>query len=541
MNTSLKYIIFYIVFAITAFALYYPIDIFTKNSIDLQKNILIKQAQTHFNDQINTREWNAQYGGVYVKPKKGQKPNPYLKNNILKVDDNLTLIKINPAWMTRQLSELAKQSDIKDFHFKITSLTPINPNNIATPFEKKALKYFAKSKKKEYYEFNRDNKFNYMGALVTTKSCLPCHEHQGYKIDDIRGGISINLNSSEYESIKLSLEEKSLLVKIFLFIFLFSIAILIHKQLKHTLELEKEIKKRTKEINSTKILLQNILDNDKSFLLVSNGTEVIFANQTFLDFADFSSLSDFKSEGNHISDRFEKVDDPDFLHQLNNGVHWIEYMQKEQQNKNLKVLIKKNSNEYYFKLHSKEINIDNKLLYLITFDDITDDYIKIKDLTTEASTDPLTGLFNRRKLNGVLSKEIDISSVTKSPLSIIFLDIDHFKNVNDTFGHDVGDEVLTDLSKIITSATRQGDFIARWGGEEFMIALQATDNSAASHLAEKIRVAVEAYSFNVVGNITISLGVTEYQQDESKNNFTKRVDKALYEAKESGRNKVVVK
>ena len=136
---------------------------------------------------------------------------------------------------------------------------------------------------------------------------------------------------------------------------------------------------------------------------------------------------------------------------------------------------------------------------------------------------------------------MELSSATNSPLSIIFLDIDHFKIVNDTFGHDVGDEVLVDLSRIIHKIVRQGDFIARWGGEEFMIALQATNYIQASALAKIIRVAVEKYSFNIVEKITISLGVTEYKNGESENSFIKRVDKALYEAKDSGRNRVVVK
>lgn len=134
-----KYTALYISFALCVFALFYLIDTYSKKNIALQQEILLTQAQTHFNNQVNTRKWNASFGGVYVKPQDGQKPNSYLKDNILKVDENLTLLKINPAWMTRQLSEI---SEVKGFHFRITSLNPINPNNIATPFEKKALEYF---------------------------------------------------------------------------------------------------------------------------------------------------------------------------------------------------------------------------------------------------------------------------------------------------------------------------------------------------------------------------------------------------------------
>ncbi|MCF6309531.1 MAG: GGDEF domain-containing protein [Sulfurimonas sp.] len=432
--------------------MFYNIDNWHHKNIEIQKNILLKQAQTDFNNRVNTRKWDS-------------------------------------------------QSD----------------------FEIRALKNLEKTHNSEYYEFSDDDKFLYVGALTT------------------KGGISVTLNSNEYHEIIKSITDQVYFAKISLFLFLSIITLLIHKQFNSNIDLLKNVKLRTKEIEKTKKLLQNILDADKSFLLVSDGKDIIFANKTALDIAGFSSLTDFEDENKHISDKFERVDNPDFLQFDNNGLHWIPYLQKEQNHRDLKVLIKKDGEKKYLKPHSKEISVDNRLLHLITFDDITDDHIKIKDLTTEASTDPLTGLFNRRKLNGVLSKEIELSSVAKSPLSIIFLDIDHFKSVNDTFGHDVGDEVLIDLSKIITSTTRKGDFIARWGGEEFMIALQATNDSAASHLAEKLRVAVEAYSFNIVGNITISFGVTQYIYGEHKNNFTKRVDKALYEAKDSGKNRVVIK
>ncbi|MDD3835608.1 MAG: DUF3365 domain-containing protein [Sulfurimonas sp.] len=130
-----KYIALGAFFIISLLTSFYFIDVFNEKNIELQKQILIKQAQTHFKDQVNTRVWNASYGGVYAIPKEGQKPNPFLRDNILKVDENLTLIKINPAWMSRQLSEI---SNIDGFRFRITSLKLINPDNKATPFEESA-------------------------------------------------------------------------------------------------------------------------------------------------------------------------------------------------------------------------------------------------------------------------------------------------------------------------------------------------------------------------------------------------------------------
>lgn len=539
MTNTYKYLALVTLFIISIFALFYPIDTFSKKAIELQKQILVKQAQTHFYDQVNTRKWNAQYGGVYVKPLKGQKPNPYLRDNILKVDENLTLIKINPAWMTRQLSEI---SNIDGFHFRITSLIPINPDNKVTPFEKRALEYIDKTNDKEYYELNDNSKFNYMGALVTTKACMPCHKHQGYVIGDIRGGISVSLDSSEYTSVASSIQNRAFIIKIFVVFFLLSITLLIYTQLRHSEKLQSEVDKRTKEIASTQQLLQQIIDADSSFIILAEGKHAIYANKTILKFAGFNSIEEFKANHEYLSDLFEKVEgDDSFLQTYNNDVHWIEHLIKEQDFKKLKVKIHQDEEYRYFRPYAKEIDTDDKILYLITFDEITNEYMQIKELEHMASTDVLTKLFNRSKLNDVLDKEMALSQAISSPLSIIFLDIDHFKLVNDTHGHDVGDKVLIEIANIISSTTRSGDIAARWGGEEFMVTLQATDTTQATILAEKLRVAVEKHTFSNVGHITISLGVTEYKDNEEEKVFIKRVDQALYEAKESGRNKVVIK
>ncbi|MCK9492552.1 MAG: diguanylate cyclase [Sulfurimonas sp.] len=507
--------------------------------MELQKQILVKQAQTHFKDQVNTRVWNASYGGIYAIPKEGQKPNPFLRDNILKVDENLTLIKINPAWMSRQLSEI---SHIDGFHFRITSLKPINPDNKATPFEERALNHFENTNEKEYYEIDEDSEFNYMGALFTTNYCLPCHKHQGYSLGDVRGGISVSLDSKEYFEVTSSIKTRVILLKIFVVVFLFSIFLLIFKQLRYSQKLEDEVKRRTKEIESTKQLLQEIIDTDSSFMVLADGKDVIYANKTVLDFTGYSSIEEFKKNYEYMSDLFEYVEgNSNFIQTYNDGIHWIEYLVKEQDSKTLKVCIEKNDKHRYFKPYAKEIKTEDKMLYLITFDEITKEYVKIKELEHMASTDALTGLFNRNKLNDVLEKEIALSRTISSPLCVIFLDIDHFKEVNDTHGHGVGDKVLIELANIITSSIRTGDIAARWGGEEFMITLQATSLANASILGEKLRVKVEEHLFGTVGKITISLGITEYINGESEESFIKRVDEALYEAKEAGRNKVIVK
>ena len=538
MKVAYKYFALYSMFIALSVVSFLVLNVVRDTNIDFQKQALIKEAQTHFDNQQNTRKWSAMYGGVYAKPLENQEPNPYLLNNSLKVDENLTLIKINPAWMTRQLSEL---SDIKDFSFRITSLNPINPNNQVNEFEKKALTYIASTKESEYYELNEGENFNYMGALVTTKSCMPCHQSQGYLVGDIRGGISITLDTKEYNAIISDIRSNIIIAKILIFILFFSIALLIHKQIKNNEELQDKIKLRTHEIESTKELLQQILDEDLSFLFVANDTEVIFTNKTVLNFFGYSNLDEFKKNFSNISDMFEDGDNKEFLQKYTDGEHWTDYLKREQYDKDIKVVIKKDDVTRYFRPHTKEIVINGEKLYIITFDDITREHQKIKKLQESASIDSLTKLFNRATFDDVISKEISLSRTTNSPLSIIFLDIDHFKAVNDTHGHDVGDYVLIELAKIIQTTIRQGDFAARWGGEEFSITLQSTNLTQAKGLAEKIRKNVEDFNFTKGGKQTVSLGVTQFLSNDTKESFLKRVDEAMYEAKHSGRNKVVAK
>ncbi|OPX94042.1 MAG: Response regulator PleD [Pelotomaculum sp. PtaB.Bin104] len=159
-------------------------------------------------------------------------------------------------------------------------------------------------------------------------------------------------------------------------------------------------------------------------------------------------------------------------------------------------------------------------------------------LIKENSTDPLTGVANRRQLEKYLSQVLGKTT----PLSLVMLDIDHFKKVNDTYGHQVGDEVLQHFARTVQKAIRPGDFVARYGGEEFTIICRAALDNAVS-VAERVRQAVESTPANTSAGevrITSSQGVAEYKEGDTAKALKERADTALYEAKETGRNRVVV-
>lgn len=161
-----------------------------------------------------------------------------------------------------------------------------------------------------------------------------------------------------------------------------------------------------------------------------------------------------------------------------------------------------------------------------------------EELKRAVVTDDLTGTYNRRKFEELMGFEIDRSRRRKSPLTMLMLDIDHFKVVNDTHGHHVGDEVLKDLAHVVGGELRKDDFLIRFGGEEFVVFLPDASLASGVEVAERIRAKVEGHSFGQAGRITISLGAAALEPYDTGVSFLERVDAKLYEAKEGGRNQV---
>lgn len=167
------------------------------------------------------------------------------------------------------------------------------------------------------------------------------------------------------------------------------------------------------------------------------------------------------------------------------------------------------------------------------------------NLGLAAHTDPLTKLYNKRYLMEALDAEFKRAKALHSDFTILFMDLDHFKKVNDTFGHDAGDFVLKEFTTLVRNqCLRPKDIFARYGGEEFVVLMANTGAKAAEELAEKVRAAVELHPFIYEGKripVTSSLGLAELQTGiESAQTLLKLADQALYEAKTSGRNRVVV-
>ncbi|MDH5601204.1 MAG: GGDEF domain-containing protein, partial [Gammaproteobacteria bacterium] len=164
---------------------------------------------------------------------------------------------------------------------------------------------------------------------------------------------------------------------------------------------------------------------------------------------------------------------------------------------------------------------------------------RTEQLEKLATIDDLTQIYNRRKIYEFAGYEVNRSIRYKHPLSVIMIDIDYFKKINDNYGHDVGDKILQQLCDSISEIIRKTDIFGRIGGEEFMLILPETPLTAACDFAERIRTTIEQKDFDIVKNVTISLGVTQCVEEDNILPLFKRADIALYTAKNDGRNRVV--
>ncbi len=162
----------------------------------------------------------------------------------------------------------------------------------------------------------------------------------------------------------------------------------------------------------------------------------------------------------------------------------------------------------------------------------------LKEITKLATIDKLTSINNRYKIDDILSAEVEKAKETNRPFSVIMIDIDDFKRVNDTFGHHQGDVVLKEIALTLKEQMAEKDILGRWGGEEFLVVLKDQEKNDAIGLAERCRKALEYADFTGVDKLTGSFGVAEYQQGESQNMIILRADQALYRAKQNGKNRI---
>lgn len=375
-------------------------------SNQLLLNVVKQQAASYFDLIVRTRRWNADYGGVYVEKKNGVETNRYLlevgiEPDIVAQDGRVFTLR-NPALMTKEISNVF--SELTGVQFHITSEQLLNKENAPDKFEQRALKKF-KEGEREFWEIEdgtAGKRFRYMAPLLVERSCQTCHSEFGYKVGEIRGGISVSIPFTP---------------------------------------------------------IQHALDvNRKVIISLSVLTLVVLLGFTYLMFTQ----------------------------------------------------LLKQIKEAHFALQEASI------------------------------TDELTGLRNRRYLMQRYHEEFERAHRLGSHLGFFMLDLDHFKDVNDSYGHLFGDLVLKGVGRAIADTVREYDIACRYGGEEFAVVVSEMSRPDMMMLAERIRETIAVLNISDTHSrvrVTVSIGVAVLAEGDTPESLLRRADTALYHAKSEGRNR----
>lgn len=280
--------------------------------------------------------------------------------------------------------------------------------------------------------------------------------------------------------------------------------------------------------------ISELLNLQRDMIVVGDGKNITDANSAFLNFFDYETVRDFESEHSCVCDMF--IDEEGYLSNKISGLSWIEYITNNPSEEYRVKILNSSSQEIIFEIEYEKLK-DFKKSFIL-FRDITDDIKLQATLQERANYDALTHIFNRGRFEYYLDKELERSARNGEKFSLIMFDIDHFKEINDTYGHDVGDSVLKELTSLISKHIRDVDIFARWGGEEFMI-ISLTNIEYSERFGEKLRKIIDKNTFTDVGHLSCSFGITQFHEKDSRDSIVKRCDNMLYSAKESGRNCVV--
>ena len=293
---------------------------------------------------------------------------------------------------------------------------------------------------------------------------------------------------------------------------------------------QKEITKSIEDMNRAKLFASIVDQVDQMIMITSSIGKIVYYNEAFSQKYGFSEK---ELIGKNVNTLKSGKMPRSFYNEL-----WANLMQSKSFHGEF--INKHKDGRLFFEAKTitplKDTNGDNNFFVSIA-QDITHLMQQKNRYKQKAYTDKLTGLSNRLHIDEVFEQKFHLFKDNSKAFSIILLDIDHFKQVNDTYGHERGDEVLQKLSKILVNNLRKDDLVARWGGEEFLVMLDVSIDEA-SITAEKLRQSVYDNLMIEGQNVTVSLGVSEVQEDDSKESLFRKVDSLLYMSKKEGRNRV---
>lgn len=299
------------------------------------------------------------------------------------------------------------------------------------------------------------------------------------------------------------------------------------KNIKYFYSIQKDI---TLESQYNEIV-QSIIDKQHDIIVISNGKKLTYVNQRFKEFFDVSSLDEYLLHSNCICDNFIAM--RGYYYQKNEDEDWIQSLLELPYEKRRVTMLGLDNTAEAFQV---DIDYFSSSKSIVTFSNITHLITEKEEYKNKAYRDSLTRAYSRE----FLKQNIDEirEKFKSSALGLMLFDIDHFKEVNDTYGHNLGDSVLKKLVKIVSRNLRYEDYLIRWGGEEFIAICSVKNIQELETIAEKLRSKIESASFEKISKLTVSLGITLIKKHENIQESIQRADEALYTSKENGRNRV---
>ncbi len=499
-----------------------------------------------------TRDWNARHGGVYVPVTESTRPNPYLEHSRRDVvtQDGRALTMVNPAFMTRQLAEIAQQAEGVQLH--LTSLNPIRPANAPDAWEAEALRRF-ESGLGEIVELipGAAPVHRYMAPLKVKEDCLACHAKQGYQVGQVRGGISVTMPAAHLLEVRdVELVRISAVHAVVLAVVLALLHLLLARTRRHVMALERltgeqeqVIAERTRSLSDAneglarevaeRELAAAVFDNAAEAIIVTDDAGLIVqVNPAFsliTGYAESEVLGKAPSllkSGRHSREFFAGM-----WQALKQDGRW----QGEVWNR------RKSGELFVVWLSITRITGGGQpVRFVATLTDITRRKELEEELRHQAYHDPLTDLPNRALFADRLRVAILQAQRHGRGFALCFIDLDHFKPVNDRFGHAAGDDLLVETAHRLSLSVRAADSIARLGGDEFAAILTEVGSRAeVEEVAARI-VADLARPFELkagVANITCSIGIAMFpEHGMDVEALQHNADAALYGVKETTRN-----
>ena len=295
------------------------------------------------------------------------------------------------------------------------------------------------------------------------------------------------------------------------------------------------------DITSQKIAydkLYKFIDTQDNIVILTNGKNIEFANKKFFNFLGFKNIEEYKINHKCISDLFIEDDKFFNLSFVNENENWVNIIQTLSHRKRVVAIKGIDGITYAF---SVTINKFEDAIYIVSFTDISETMLANLELEQKVLRDKLTNAYNREFFENNYKRLIETFENDEMYFGLGMIDIDNFKKINDTYGHDIGDKILVTLVSNVERSSRNDDILIRWGGEEFIMILKVSSENGLYIALENLRKIIENSKIDHLQKITCSFGGTLYEKNEPINNTIKRADEALYMAKAAGRNKVILK